>query len=548
MLTDNACTAFTSSGTSPAQNSCRHAETALVRLRRSQLATCMALMLPVGALSNEILQTAALPSPQVSAEWSASKLPWPNAIASYGAAALQRGPRLRHVATTLVVTRCTDSGTGSLREAASFAQSDDLIDMTNLQCAVITLTSGEIPLAVENITLRGPGASALTIDGNFKSRIFSHSGHGVVGIYGMDLQNGLVTTAPSVEIGGCVYSSGSIVFDNSAAHNCRVYQFSLASTTPVRGGALAAAGYIFAQNSMLTASAARSIRGSATGGAIYAGGDVYLVDSSVERSAAGSYYVATVRGGAVFATGNVVMNRSTVSHNEAYSGDLRNSGVSYGGGIYAAGFARGAQGTQITSSTICGNVSKNVGGVEILNGNGTRYAARITNSTISDNYAFGRVGGLATSTDMTVSNSTIAFNIVAGSTTVAAGFQAYSIFVDLQSSIIANNYKQAVPSDFDGTGSVVSGSSNLIMATSTAPPGTLVSDPMLANLADNGGPTYTHALQAGSPAIGHGNNAAGLGFDQRGPGFLRVVGGAADIGAFEFLADRIFANSFDPGG
>src|SRR5262249_17214072 len=48
-----------------------------------------------------------------------------------------------------------------------------------------------------------------------------------------------------------------------------------------------------------------------------------------------------------------------------------------------------------------------------------------------------------------------------------------------------------------------------------------------------GGPTRTHALLAGSPAINKGLNGSSLAFDQRGPGFARVVGLAADIGAFE---------------
>jgi hypothetical protein len=65
-------------------------------------------------------------------------------------------------------------------------------------------------------------------------------------------------------------------------------------------------------------------------------------------------------------------------------------------------------------------------------------------------------------------------------------------------------------------------------------------DPKLGPLADNGGPTQTHALLAGSPAIGTGNAAAmaGVGdvplFDQRGAPYGRVVGSRIDIGAFEF--------------
>jgi hypothetical protein len=55
-------------------------------------------------------------------------------------------------------------------------------------------------------------------------------------------------------------------------------------------------------------------------------------------------------------------------------------------------------------------------------------------------------------------------------------------------------------------------------------------------LADNGGPTQTHALAAGSPAIDAGDNTlvpAELTTDQRGTGFARIVNGVVDIGAFE---------------
>jgi hypothetical protein len=58
-------------------------------------------------------------------------------------------------------------------------------------------------------------------------------------------------------------------------------------------------------------------------------------------------------------------------------------------------------------------------------------------------------------------------------------------------------------------------------------------DLKLGPLADNGGPTETHALLTGSPAIDAGSNPAGLVFDQRGYNYARVAGPAADIGAFE---------------
>src|SRR5262249_5119416 len=61
-------------------------------------------------------------------------------------------------------------------------------------------------------------------------------------------------------------------------------------------------------------------------------------------------------------------------------------------------------------------------------------------------------------------------------------------------------------------------------------------DPRLGPLQDNGGPTLTCALLPGSPAIDAGNNAYATDFDQRGPGYPRIVGGTIDIGAFEVQA------------
>src|SRR5262249_35055327 len=62
-------------------------------------------------------------------------------------------------------------------------------------------------------------------------------------------------------------------------------------------------------------------------------------------------------------------------------------------------------------------------------------------------------------------------------------------------------------------------------------------NPMLGTLQNNGGPTQTLALLAGSPAIDAGSNAlaSSLTSDQR--GLARFVNGTADIGAYEFQPD-----------
>jgi len=66
-------------------------------------------------------------------------------------------------------------------------------------------------------------------------------------------------------------------------------------------------------------------------------------------------------------------------------------------------------------------------------------------------------------------------------------------------------------------------------------------DPQLAPLANNGGPTQTHALALTSPALNTGSNAlaAGLTTDQRGAPGARIVGGTVDMGAFEWQGSGI---------
>jgi hypothetical protein len=63
-------------------------------------------------------------------------------------------------------------------------------------------------------------------------------------------------------------------------------------------------------------------------------------------------------------------------------------------------------------------------------------------------------------------------------------------------------------------------------------------NPLLGPLQDNGGPTFTHALSPGSPAIDAGdpNFTPPPYYDQRGPDFWRVRNGRIDIGSFEVQA------------
>src|SRR5688500_1505726 len=61
------------------------------------------------------------------------------------------------------VANCNDSGAGSLRDAVAIATSGDTINLAGLACNRITLTSGQIELPQDDLTLVGPGSLALLI-------------------------------------------------------------------------------------------------------------------------------------------------------------------------------------------------------------------------------------------------------------------------------------------------------------------------------------------------------------------------------------------------
>jgi hypothetical protein len=164
----------------------------------------------------------------------------------------------------------------------------------------------------------------------------------------------------------------------------------------------------------------------------------------------------------------------------------------------------------------------------------TGSALTITNSTMSGN-AGGAGGGAGIEVGggtTTLTNVTIASNGSDGEAqlTVVAGVGAAAL---AESTIIANAL--AGGKNCDGVAPTSNGF-NLDSANSCSfgmPTDLINTNPLLGPLQNNGGPTFTMALLAGSPAIDKGANPLALAFDQRGPGFARVVGVAADIGAFE---------------
>ena len=123
---------------------------------------------------------------------------------------------------------------------------------------------------------------------------------------------------------------------------------------------------------------------------------------------------------------------------------------------------------------------------------------------------------------VTINNATITENMTDG---VGGGIvNDPGATVDVQNTIVASN--EASGSDNDVSGVFISLGTNFIGDTGTSAgfvngqagdqAGTTVGpfDAVLGALANNGGPTRTHALLTGSPAIDAGNNAGGVPLDQ----------------------------------
>jgi hypothetical protein len=217
---------------------------------------------------------------------------------------------------------------------------------------------------------------------------------------------------------------------------------------------------------------------------------------------------SAILGGGIFNGGTLTVSNSTISGNSASN----NAGGIFNGGALT-----------VSNSTISGNsASNNAGGI----GNGG--VLTVSNSTISGNSASANGGGISSFTDLTVSNSTISGNSAAGE---GDGILNNSR-ATLKNTIVANS-----PSACFGSTHITDDGGNLDSGTSCGfnPANNSLSgvDPLLGPLADNGGPTQTHALQRPSAAIDAAVECPPPATDQR--GVSRPQGAACDIGAFEFV-------------
>ncbi|HEU0294394.1 MAG TPA: right-handed parallel beta-helix repeat-containing protein [Anaerolineales bacterium] len=235
-------------------------------------------------------------------------------------------------------------------------------------------------------------------------------------------------------------------------------------------------------------------------------------------------------GGGIFNNGLLTLNNVTISGNMA--GDPTNGGGT-GAGIwnYTSGMLT------VNNSTVSGNNAFGNSSYNPSRGAGIANYGTLTlnNTTVSGNSVSEGSGGaisntLATSI-LTLNNSTISANSATGAVGLSGGIDNHGNLTAVNS-IIADNAKG------DFRGALTSQGHNLIGSTSGGSGfrpdlGDLLNiNPQLGPLKGNGGPTWTHALLAGSPAINAGDNGACPATDQR--GVTRPQGGHCDIGVYEF--------------
>ena len=222
--------------------------------------------------------------------------------------------------------------------------------------------------------------------------------------------------------------------------------------------------------------------------------------------------VTALGGGGIINLGTLTLTDSAVSGNTA-------TGV-YGGGIINLGGGT----LTITGSTVSGNTVSDHGG-GIYNGGGT---AILTNSTVSGNSG-GRGGGISNYSTLTMTNVTVSGNTAS---ITGGGIWNDGSGATLKNTIVANS---PAGGDCYSLGAITSAGHNLSGDSTcgfTASGDLQNTNPLLGPLADNGGPTQTHALLGGSPAIDAGSlDCPPPAADQR--GVARPQAPTCDIGAFE---------------
>jgi hypothetical protein len=294
------------------------------------------------------------------------------------------------------------------------------------------------------------------------------------------------------------------------------------NTADLRGGGIYnQGGFVSITSSTIVNNTAAKLQGGAGGGVFNSQADLSILNSSVSGNSA----LQGMGGGIYHNIGDLTAIGSTIAGNSA----LQN-----GGGVFAS-TSSSVDRITVHSSTVSGNTSQGTGGL-YLRGNST-----IRHSTIAGNTGgFNGTGGLFAgngSQQLELDHTIIAGNHVSEEGSPDIRYFLNASAVTMRYSLIGSNAGTSLVEAPLGSPDV---NGNLI-GKPVETGGSGVIDPLLAPLAGNGGPTRTHALLPGSPALDGGALITGppQGYDQRGNPFSRMVDGTGDgvvridIGAYE---------------
>ena len=325
-----------------------------------------------------------------------------------------------------------------------------------------------------NLTLNGANKATTIVDGTNSANVFT-VGAGI----SLTLSNLTIKNGVGYSGGGGVNNSGTLTVNGS----------NFDTNTALSGGAILNTGTATINNTNFSGNSPYFFGHSASCGAIDNRGTMTITSTTFFNNYANNNYTS---GGAICNGGTLTITGTTFSTNSSQG---NNQG--YGGAIYTY-----AGTLSVTNSTFYLNSATTSGGA-IYGQGGT---VQISNSTFGIN----------------------AENIGGGGALSNAG----SAFL-MQNSIVANSGNGG-----NCAGTMTSHGYNLSSDSTcnlTGPGDQINTDPLLGPLQDNGGPTFTQALLPGSPAINAGdpNFTPPPSYDQRGPGFDRVVNGRIDIGSFE---------------
>jgi subtilisin-like proprotein convertase family protein len=317
------------------------------------------------------------------------------------------------------------------------------------------------------------------------------------------------------------------------------FRYNRAYTSSGNGGGIAAQGGT--ANLLRTTIVGNSSQNGSGGGILSSSGNLSVTESEVRNN----YVNYGGNGGGIASdVGSASISRTTIAGNSGGTGN--------GGGIWKRGGS-----LSVTESTLSDNRTQSSGGGIFSDG----AVLSVQSSTISGNSARDDGGGLSIQSGVgqaaSILNSTVAFNrarsyyygLGAGGGIITG----VSTVVNLDHTIVANNVRAGTADDILGraaawysligvdSGLLLQDLGNNLIGTAGAH-----IDPLLAPLADNGGPTLTHSLISGSVAIDAGYTYfSGPQYDQRGASFYRVrngdglLGARVDLGAFEVAPGEI---------